>query len=347
MEVLPSISADGSPSFVGYMKLKIMRARMILFFLVCTGTLTAQTGKRITPEEYVMKFKDAAVADMARTGVPASITLAQGMYESDYGNSPLAKNANNHFGIKCHDWKGDTYHQDDDTKDECFRKYNSVLDSYDDHSLFLKNRQRYSSLFQLEITDYKGWAHGLKKAGYATNPMYAHKLIDIIERYQLHEFDRGGTVAAFKPEPKTETRAEPVASITRAISDDFKEVKKEKTVSEKTQNINGLPVIIAEKGDSWLKLSREHNLELWQILKYNDSEKNDILKENQRVFLKQKKNRTDIVFHQAKTGESMKDISNLYGVKLNKLYKRNHMKYGEQPVAGQKIYLKANKSFYE
>lgn len=132
------------------------------------------------------KIQEDAIKDMVKTGVPACITLAQGILESESGNSKLAQEANNHFGIKCHkEWEGKTFHQDDDARDECFRKYSTVLESYDDHSDFLKTRSRYAFLFELDVTDYKGWAHGLKKAGYATNPNYAHKLIDLIERYNL------------------------------------------------------------------------------------------------------------------------------------------------------------------
>ncbi|HMT29189.1 MAG TPA: glucosaminidase domain-containing protein, partial [Bacteroidia bacterium] len=166
-----------------------------LFFtlLFCNLILIAQPAKRATIPEYIAKYKDDAIKDMMKMGVPASITLSQGILESESGNSLLAKNANNHFGIKCHsDWNGETFHQDDDARDECFRKYSTVLESFDDHGRFLRERPRYSFLFDLEISDYKSWAHGLKKAGYATNPRYAELLIKIIEEYNLHQFDKGG-----------------------------------------------------------------------------------------------------------------------------------------------------------
>jgi flagellum-specific peptidoglycan hydrolase FlgJ len=159
-----------------------------LFILLFIG-LKAQT--RQTPKMYIEKFDQDAVAEMIRSGVPASITLAQGMLESDYGNSKLAKKAKNHFGIKCHSkWKGGKYYMDDDAKHECFRVYSSVYDSYVDHSNFLKRNQRYGFLFDLRKSDYKGWAKGLKKAGYATNPKYPALLIGIIENNNLSRFDK-------------------------------------------------------------------------------------------------------------------------------------------------------------
>ena len=139
---------------------------------------------------YIKKFAPAAVKNMRFYRIPASITLAQGVLESGYGEGTLAKKANNHFGIKCHKgWKGKSIRHDDDAKNECFRSYKNPLRSYRDHSLFLVGRDRYSSLFKLKRKDYKGWARGLKAAGYATDPKYAEKLISLIERFNLTRFD--------------------------------------------------------------------------------------------------------------------------------------------------------------
>src|SRR5690554_5416321 len=166
-----------------------MRLFTIIFCLFISSSTIAQSAKRISRAEYISMYKDDAIREMHRSGVPASITLAQGILESGDGNSALARKANNHFGIKCHgDWKGKTYYQDDDEKDECFRKYKSVLESFRDHSEFLK-KPRYAFLFELKPTDYKGWAKGLKKAGYATNPRYPQLLIKIIEENNLHQYD--------------------------------------------------------------------------------------------------------------------------------------------------------------
>ena len=174
-----------------------MNKLRILLLLACLPAMThAGDIRKMTRPEYIELYKDDAVRDMQKTGVPASITMSQALLESNDGNSPLAREANNHFGIKCSDWNGPSYIQDDDTKDECFRKYGSVLESYDDHSNFLKTRPRYASLFSLEITDYKGWANGLKKAGYATDPTYANRLIKIIEENQLFLLDQGQSLPA-------------------------------------------------------------------------------------------------------------------------------------------------------
>src|SRR5688572_10814709 len=167
---------------------------LLLFLSLLFQSLSiGQPPARITVPEYIQKYREDAIKDMHKMGVPASITLAQGILESESGNSDLARLANNHFGIKCHsDWTGATFHKDDDAKDECFRKYNSVLESFDDHGRFLRERSRYAFLFDYAISDYKNWAHGLKKAGYATNPRYADLLIKLIEEHDLDVYDKGG-----------------------------------------------------------------------------------------------------------------------------------------------------------
>ena len=145
--------------------------------------------KIINTEDYVKFYSNIAMDEMIQFGIPASITLAQGILESGAGKGRLAVQANNHFGIKCHDWNGKKIYHDDDEEQECFRKYDNPEYSYRDHSLFLTNRGRYSFLFDLKKDDYKQWAKGLKKAGYATDPKYPQKLIDLIQRYQLYKFD--------------------------------------------------------------------------------------------------------------------------------------------------------------
>ncbi len=321
--------------------------------------VSAQT--RMTAEEYIRLYQEAAIQDMKKTGVPASITLAQGMYESDYGNSPLAKKANNHFGIKCHkEWDGPTYHQDDDAADECFRKYEAVQQSYDDHSYFLRSRERYSSLFTLDITDYKGWAHGLKKAGYATNPHYASKLVELIERYKLNELDKGATTvpapvfasaskevpAETKPNKTDATPAEPAnAEAVKTIAPAPSQLVLPILTSSNT--INEVPFVRANKGDSWLKIANDNNLELYQILEFNEVDKSKVLRENEIVYLKPKKSKCEQVYHVVQKGESIHSISQLYGVKVAKLSQRNQLYGGKEAVPGTKLYLKMHKSFYE
>ncbi|MFN0187339.1 MAG: glucosaminidase domain-containing protein [Bacteroidia bacterium] len=322
---------------------KIILFSLVSFFLSLVVRVEAQpnlrndTG-RITPEMYIEMFKDAAIADMMKTGVPSSITLAQGMYESDYGNSPLAKGANNHFGIKCHkEWSGDTYHKDDDAPNECFRKYENVTQSYDDHSDFLRSRERYHSLFELEITDYKGWSHGLKKAGYATNPIYASKIIGLIEKYNLHEFDAQGIKIPVTAE-KVENSPKPTPK--KAEIKTVKSNTEQKTSSTNSNAVNGVPFVYAREGDTWTKISSDHNIELWQVLEFNDADKNDILKVGNKVFIKAKKNKSTTFTHVVQEGETMHDIAQQYGVKLSKLYKMNQLQPGVNVTVGTKVYLK-------
>ena len=301
----------------------------------------AQDEPRLTAEQYISQFKEAAIADMKKTGVPASITMAQGMFESDYGNSSLAKVAKNHFGVKCHkDWGGDTYYMDDDAPNECFRKYNSVEESYDDHSNFLRTRDRYKFLFDLSITDYKGWAKGLKQAGYATNPAYADKLIEIIERYNLQVMDEGGTpqpIADVKVEKNKEKKKD-------VVNEDNKPIRVKVTPRVKVLNglatINNVPFVYVEKSDSYLKIAKQYKLELWQILEYNEAEKNDILHIGDIVFLNPKKGRAEVETHTVKGGETMYDIAQAYGVRQKKIYQMNNIVPGTALTAGQELKMR-------
>ncbi len=181
-----------------------MNCRTIISIILIAAATMQLQAQNLTRQQYINKYKDVAIKQMHKHKIPASIILAQACLESGDGNSTLARKANNHFGIKCHNgWKGKGYKHDDDAKGECFRKYNDPIDSFTDHSYFLISGSRYNSLFDLPITDYKAWAHGLKAAGYATNPKYAKLIIDIIEEYKLYKYDTG---EAFK-ESKTQLKA--------------------------------------------------------------------------------------------------------------------------------------------
>jgi len=286
--------------------------------------------RRMNARDYIARYKDDAIRDMQRTGVPASITLAQGMYESEYGNSKLAREANNHFGIKCHkEWNGPTFIKDDDTKNECFRKYSTVLESYDDHSNFLRTRERYRFLFDYEITDYKKWAHGLKKAGYATNPEYAHRLIRIIEENNLQEFDTPSATAssshsaaaAIVTPPAPVVQKKPAPAAPPAIVD------------------NHIKYTVAGRGDSYLSIAQKHEMMLWEVLKYNDAEKGTSLREGEVVYLKPKKNKAKNDHHVVKEGETMRSISQVYGIRLKMLYRRNHIELFTEPAPGTRLSL--------
>ncbi|MFM7079595.1 MAG: glucosaminidase domain-containing protein [Bacteroidota bacterium] len=312
-----------------------------LIFFTATSFLSAQPPKRMTASEYIGKFKGEAIEDMMKTGVPASITLAQGILESDAGNSNLAREANNHFGIKCHkEWNGETYIMDDDEKDECFRKYPSVLDSFDDHGMFLRTRPRYATLFDLEITDYKGWAHGLKKAGYATNPRYAELLIKIIEEHDLHQYDRDGKRIPISEGTNiansntSNQKNEPTKEPKQNVSGNLESKPKKGTTS------NGVPFLRANKGDTWYSIAVDNEMRLWQVLKYNDAEKNDLLNEGEIVYLKPKRGKPENEFHTVKKGQSLRDIAQEHCVKLDYLVKLNGLENDIRIEDGQQIRLR-------
>lgn len=266
-----------------------------------------------TPEQYIVLYKNDAIKEMKEYGVPASITLAQGMLESNYGNSVLAVKANNHFGIKCHsDWNGDTYHMDDDAKNECFRKYSSVLESFRDHSRFLKERSRYASLFTLEITDYKAWAKGLKEAGYATNPQYPQLLINLIERYQLNVYD-------------TEM---PVIDSTKHVVYLSK---------------NHVKFVKAKEQDSFEKIGKEFGLSANRLRRYNDAEDTLQLKKGDVVFLQPKRSKGTQKIYEVQEGDTYRSIAQEYAIKLKYLYKKNNITAGSKPQKGDKLNLRKKK----
>ncbi len=248
---------------------------------------------------------------MQRYGIPASITLAQGVLESGAGNSRLATVANNHFGIKCHDWTGPSISHDDDEQGECFRVYGSAIESFEDHSKFLRGRRRYSSLFQLARTDYRGWAYGLKRAGYATNPAYANSLIDIIELYRLYEYD---TMTLGKNDniwstPKP-SRREDMDMRTRQF-----------------RAFNDNCYLTAHAGETYENIAREIGIKAHKLAKYNEQPEDTRLNEGEIVWLRKKKHHVPDNFnrqyHTAKSNESLYDIAQLYGVRLKNIIKAN------------------------
>jgi len=295
--------------------------------IIISSSLHAQPAERkLTRDQYINIYTEEAIDQMIKYKIPASITLAQGILESGNGNSVLAKYSNNHFGIKCHGWKGEKTYHDDDKKNECFRKYDSPFESYEDHSIFLTTHNRYSSLFDLDILDYKGWAKGLKKAGYATNPKYADILIKLIHDNQLYEYDRSNLVAKNR----------------RARSTD----KQYKIAELKQYNHlvkiheNNIKYIVVTNKDTYYKVAKEFDMGLWQIYKYNDLSKHDILQTGDIIFLQPKRNRAKTIIHTFKKGDTMRSISQLHGVKLKKLYKKNNISIGTEPNIGDKIYLR-------
>lgn len=312
----------------------------LFVFLMIPSLLQAGDNQRTTRPEYIALHKDDAVRDMQKTGVPASITLAQALLESCDGNSPLAREANNHFGIKCAEWTGPSYIQDDDKRDECFRKYNSVLESFDDHSNFLKTRPRYASLFELEQSDYKGWAKGLKKAGYATDPTYADRLIKIIEDNQLYLLDQGREL------PLLASTSNDVPVMDEVKSPQPKRIfvpgvdAVDPFGARHVLQLNGIDYIIARKGDTYRDLAKEFELGYWQLPKYNETDDDAPLHEGDIVFLKPKKKEGTVSSYVVKEGDTVRSISQSMGIKTKYIYEYNNLAEGQEVMPGQKISLR-------
>ena len=284
--------------------------KRIIFSFLCTFVASqmvfSQTMKwNQRYQDYFDQYKDVAIEQMQKYRIPASITLAQGVLESGAGRSELATRANNHFGIKCNGWTGRKSYHDDDERNECFRAYDNAYESYHDHSVFLTTSRRYSSLFELKITDYKGWAKGLKACGYATSPTYATKLIEIIQLYKLYQYDTAKSYDKFQAQQVK-------AGDTRRI-----------------YAFNKNYYLIARRGDTFRSIAKEVDISYRKLAKYNERDKNDVLEEGEVVWLKKKRNKAPKDYkgrlHYVKSGESMYSISQFYGIRLKKLYKLNDL----------------------
>ncbi|MCM1031419.1 MAG: glucosaminidase domain-containing protein [Oscillibacter sp.] len=301
---------------------------IILLFSLITSHAEGQSRK-----DFIHKYKNIAIREMERTGIPASITLAQGIFESGCGMSQLSQEANNHFGIKCHDWEGPTYHMDDDAENECFRKYENPEQSWIDHSEFLTSRPRYASLFNIPSTDYKAWAKGLKAAGYATNPQYAERLIKIIEEEQLYQYDHKVKHPTGIPAPAISTeKTGKNTAVAKKVSVNYHKREEIK---------NGIPCIEIKAGDTFSALSKYYGIKLKKLMAYNDKQ-DASLAVGQYVFLKRKKIRAarGYEFHRVKAGENLYLISQMYGVRLKSLILFNYIKADAPLEAGEKIYLR-------
>ena len=317
-----------------------MKIKLLIISLFIGLSAYAQHKQKSPQEIYIEQFATLAVEEMYRSGVPASITLAQGLLESRYGLSELAVKGNNHFGIKCHNnWNGKKIYYDDDAKGECFRKYPSPEQSYRDHSDFLRYRDRYKFLFDYKTTDYKSWANGLKKAGYATDPSYASKLIKIIEDYRLYEYDEkpasfakadrksrkeSKRVTVKVPEvlPPSPTEIEQTEALTEEQRQDF-----HFSISREVYKRNGVPFVKAMDGESYASIASANNLFLREILKYNDLAAESPIAPGTEVYLRPKKGQAvkGLDKHVVEEGETMRSIAQRYGVRLKNLYKINEM----------------------
>ena len=283
---------------------------VVLLCLFC-ATAGAQMRWNQRYQSYIDQYKDLAIAQMLRYNIPASITLAQGLLESNAGMSELSTKGNNHFGIKCHDWLGATTYHDDDAKQECFRAYTDVYESYEDHSKFLARQPRYKSLFDLSRTDYRGWARGLKRCGYATSPTYANSLINIIELYKLQQYDRAKSYDRFM--------------VKRSEVKDIAPGLKLHPIHIYNKNY----YLQARAGDTFKSIGKEVGISYRKIAKYNERGKKDALVPGEIIYLKKKQKKATKDFkkrpHRVKQGESMYSIAQYYGIRLKSLYKMNHL----------------------
>lgn len=307
--------------------------RTIFCTLIFVTFTISSHAEKISSAKYIRKYKGLAIAEMKKFKIPASITMAQGILESGNGNSTLARKAKNHFGIKCHnDWKGKSMKWNDDARNECFRKYNSVNESYRDHSEFLAERDRYASLFKLKITDYKGWARGLQKAGYATNKSYSKLLIKIIEENNLQRLDDKKLVAEsgfnyFDPD-----FVQPSESDFEAI--DISGAKRQIFTNNNTR------FIFAEVGDNFHKIAKDLDIYAWQVYKYNELNKKDKLVAGQMIYIQPKKRKSALKTHTVKPNETLYSVSQRYGIKLKNLCKKNKLEKDSFLYEGQQLKLR-------
>ncbi len=313
-----------------------MKRFVIIGFLLSSLFVNAQ---RTTPEEYIATYKDAAIAEMKRSGVPACVTLAQGLLETENGNSDLVKMSNNHFGIKCKkDWTGESVRHTDDAPNECFRKYPSAAESYKDHSDYLKSNERYAALFKLSADDYKGWAFGLKRAGYATNPRYPQIVIGHIEKYNLQQYDNGVIIDSNSTNVQTSLDSSLSSVLTSAklisVDDDLANELKSKT------KFNGLKAFFASKGMALIAIATAADIDLVKLLEYNDLEKDGLLKDDQLIYLEKKNKKGNRDIYTALQNESLYDISQNNGVQLKAIAQFNNLAENVLVKKGTKIKLR-------
>jgi hypothetical protein len=314
--------------------------RYLCSFLLTTSLLfslplfSQLVQENTTRENYIQLYKPLAIQKMRDFGIPASIALAQAILESGNGNSVLARNANNHFGIKCHEWTGATYRWDDDEKNECFRKYLSAEESFYDHSLFLTQRPRYSKLFELDITDYKAWAHGLRSAGYATNPHYANMLIKLIEENQLFNLDHEaihGPVLAQEAEAVFDDHVFALPEYT-----EFAPGPNNRTIFLNNRRI----FVFARPDDTYFKIANDFDIHMAKLCRLNDQDLGSHPKEGAPVYIEPKRTRSNMASHPVAPNENMHDIAQRYGIRLKNLYRHNNMVEGSEPRPGQVIKLR-------
>ncbi len=320
--------------------------KKVFGFIVSLYFFSSAFSQKITAEQYIKTYKENAIREMKRMGVPAAITLAQGLLETENGNSDLLKKSNNHFGIKCKSsWTAEGVSHDDDAIGECFRTYKDAEGSYRDHSNYLRGNDRYAFLFKLDPKDYKGWAYGLKKAGYATNPRYPDILIKNIEENNLQQYTMVAVndvpffdASKYQSDPEEKAFTEIVKSKGSANTQPVKFVS---NTPEEKIDINGSKAIYETKGRSLLAIAIENNINLNKLLEYNDLQKDGLLEDDQFIFLEKKQKEGDKDIYIVQNNESLYDIAQKNGIRLQNLYVYNELKEGEKIVAGSKLKLKS------
>jgi len=310
-----------------------------IILLLCLPLLPkAQEPANAAVLAYINAYRDLAVREMQRSGVPASIKLAQGILETEAGRSDLVLRSNNHFGIKCKSsWTGEKVYHDDDARGECFRKYSAAEDSWKDHSDYLRSQPRYASLFSLDPTDYKGWAHGLKRAGYATNPRYPQILIKYIETYGLNDYSEialgrmapkadmaiSGPGAGVDANPVSGPKAGPQAEQAGSVA---ATPRPEPSYPSGEFRINDTRVIFAEAGSSMLSMATDKNIRLSWLIDFNDlPEGTDVLEKGQLIYLQRKRRHGQQEFHEVAAGETLHEISQREAIRLESLMSYNHL----------------------
>ena len=332
------------------MKIDIRTLLATLAVMFACSAATAQSSVKYTTEEYIARYSSIAVEHQEKYGIPASITLAQGILESNSGNGRLAVEANNHFGIKCKkNWTGATISHDDDAAGECFRKYHSAEESYEDHANFIDTQPRYDSLFRYSETDYASWARGLKAAGYATDPQYAEKLFRVIEKHKLYLYDRGedaleqrvAEVEKVEQEIIADIPAQPVEAAEVVDIDNFT-VTVNPHHGYSVQMVNGAEYVEPKEGDTYTKIAALFDLPLKKICKFNDVAVGAELAEGERVFLQRKQAHyvgTEL-YHTAEAGETIRSVAQRYGVRLAKLAALNRLPSDATLHEGQHVKLR-------
>jgi hypothetical protein len=321
------------------------RMKKIVLLAVAAVVVTAAAGQKISRAEYLERYKNIAIADMEKYGIPASIKMAQGMLESDNGNSRLAREGNNHFGIKCQSsWTGEKLYHDDDATGECFRGYTNAAESWRDHSEFLDRGQRYQFLFDLDPLDYKAWAYGLKQAGYATNPRYPELLIKIIEENELYLLDRGeqisiGEIIAREEADKTSHEVVPHTG-EQVDVDNFVIAMYNHNGYEIYAN-NGSQFVVAREGDNLAEIAWLLGISEKRLRRFNDLDSDQNIGEGNMVYIQAKKSHTGsgLAEHTVQKGETLHSISQLYGIKMRPLARRNHLPVNAELSEGQQIKL--------